>query len=134
MHSRNTFLLDCRVAARLDVGEILDDRIMSGQVQILASFLRQMSRLWRKERFASRQLTATVTTLAKDSNRMASLKCSKRQLLRAPDAPDAPGRWQLTDENGAGWTVRIKECNGTLYASIGSLAIPVHNLRGRWGR
>ena len=46
--------------------------------------------------------------------------------------PDAPGIWQFTDEKGAQITIRVKDQNGELYANVGSLAVPVRSLSGRW--
>ena len=46
--------------------------------------------------------------------------------------PDAPGIWQFTDEKGAQITIRVKDQNGELYANVGSLAVPVRSLSGKW--
>ena len=46
--------------------------------------------------------------------------------------PDAPGIWQFTDEKGAQITIRVKDQNGELYANVGSVAVPVRSLSGKW--
>jgi hypothetical protein len=91
----------------------------------------RLARDWRKRRLLLRLFSAKFAPTSTFEEAATETEVVNGRSAQA-FYPDAPGIWQLTDESGAQFTVRIKNQNGQLYANVGSVAVPVQGLSGKW--